>query len=118
MGKQIRRIAGGVCALLALAACGEQTPYERKMSTCSPKGEALAAVMAQGGVRQALRSPSTASFPSSGMASHNGDCTFNVSGRVDAQNGFGAVERRFYTGIIKYDHNSDTWRMQSVDLGE
>lgn len=107
-----------VASLSGLAGCGEQTPYERKVNTCSSKGEMLAAVMSQDGVRQTLRSPSTASFPSSGTASHNGDCTFNVSGRVDAQNGFGAVERRYYTGVIKYDHNSDTWQMRSVDLGE
>lgn len=107
-----------IIALLCLTACGPSTPYERKAKTCTSKGEAMASVVAEDGVRQALRSPSTASFPTSPTATNNGDCTFNISGHVDAQNGFGATERRFFTGVIRYNPNTDSWRMQSVDLGE
>lgn len=72
----------------------------------------MASIKARDFVRDTLRSPSTASFPQRGkVASHPG-CAFTVSGQVDAQNGFGATVREYYSVTIRYDAKKDAWLRQ------
>lgn len=37
------------------------------------------------------------------------DCTFNIRGVVDAQNGFGATVRHNYSVTVRYDSEADRW---------
>ena len=59
-------------------------------------------------VKEHLRAPSTATFPSwlgdGGKVRREGECTFVVSGWVDAQNGFGAMIRSDWEEKVIYDH--------------
>jgi len=53
-------------------------------------------------VRSELQTPSTASFGSR-QITRGTDCTFNIRGTVDAQNGFGATVRHQYSVTVKRD---------------
>lgn len=68
-------------------------------------------------VAQQLRSPSTAEFPSSSNTtiSSYGECSFSISGYVDAQNGFGAMVRSHYTAEITRN-GEHGWRFSGVEF--
>jgi hypothetical protein len=75
--------------------------------------EIAAFVGTQEFVSKSLRSPSTAEFPS--IADDNvsvtplGNCAYQIIAYVDAENGFGATIRTYYTAIMEYRKSSDAW---------
>jgi hypothetical protein len=80
----------------------------------------MAFVMSQNFVKQRLKAPSTANFPT---VVDNGvvvraipDCSFDVSAYVDAQNGFGAPIRNRYTAKMSYDRASKLWRATQLNI--
>lgn len=61
-----------------------------------------ASAFAERAVKEGLKSPSTAKF--SNVAAHpDGECQYLVAGRVEAQNGFGAVIVNKFSVMIEFD---------------
>jgi hypothetical protein len=79
------------------------------------KDTILAHIMAQKFVTDKLKAPSTAEFSDYGdsgtSAKHIGDCSHEILGYVDSQNGFGAMIRTTYYAIVKNDIGTNNWRL-------
>jgi len=80
--------------------------------------EVMAYVMSQKPVESRLRSPSSAKFPTIPEAKsvRTGECTFRIVSYVDAQNGFGATIRSFYTAEMEYLPIEQKWRALDVNV--
>lgn len=76
--------------------------------------------MSQEFVKGRLRAPASAKFPRSSDPDvgvrYLGDCTHEVLGFVDSQNGFGALIRSKYIVKLKNDKGTDKWQALSVDV--
>lgn len=74
---------------------------------------------AQQFVKEQLKAPTTASF-SEDAWHDNGDSTYVVSGKVDAQNSYGAKIRQDYIVKMQYlggDYSKiESWKATKVDL--
>lgn len=78
-------------------------------------GQAMAT--AQTFVRQRLKSPSSARFPSGTRGvSSTSDCRYTVRSYVDAQNGFGAELRTHYVVRMERLTSQRSWRLISIDM--
>lgn len=72
----------------------------------------LAESACEDAVRNQLRSPSTAKFDSS----HSGSgSSFSVTGSVDAENGFGATVRAYYSCSVTVSGGEAVARLTSFD---
>lgn len=71
-------------------------------------GSSMAQIMARNFVKRDLKAPSTASFTGSRVETGK-DCTFRVSGAVDAQNSFGAMLRTEYSVTLQYNAATKKW---------
>jgi len=93
--------------ILALALL---TPELSFSEVCTEQSGAY--YMAKRFVTRALKSPSTADFPSSREADtiYLGGCVYTVVGYVDAQNAFGATIRNYFFIAMKHKESDDTWR--------
>ena len=96
-----------------------ETPETRRDSRRAENCQEIAAsIYAQDFVRDRLKAPSTAEFPSYGQARRksdaNWDCKFLVLGNVDAENGFGAKIRSTYAVELRYQPEDDKWIAESV----
>lgn len=80
--------------------------------------EVMAYVMSQKPVERLLRSPGSAKFPTipDAKSERTGECTFRIVSYVDAQNGFGATIRSYYTAEIEYLPTEQKWRALDVSL--
>ena len=82
--------------------------YYRNEMCHGEQAEGMAFLEAEDVVKQHLRAPSTATFSSwlgdGSKVRREGECTFIVSGWVDAQNGFGAMIRSDWEEKVIYDH--------------
>lgn len=79
----------------------------------------LAYVLSQQHVERRLRAPSTADFPSFTKVKvlTSGECSFEIVGYVDAQNGFGAMIRSHYVAKVTRDKNDDDrWRLEMMEI--
>ena len=80
----------------------------------------MAYVMSQNFVKQRLKSPSSAQFPSTVdrdvVIRPIAGCNFEVSAYVDAKNGFGAPLRSYYSAKMSYDRASKMWRAVELTL--
>lgn len=111
----VRRVVGIVYVVAAtlLAACDSEE--EREAKEC--EDSVYAYIMSQTFVERQLVAPSTAEFPYASKISnrHLGNCRHRVVAYVDAQNSFGAMLRKPYTAVVRYDGNG-TWLLESLDL--
>ncbi len=82
---------------------------------CKGGGKAAARVMAQQFVKERLRSPASAVF-SNDHATYRFGCSYQVSGAVDSQNGFGALIRSSYTADLVYRRSDDHWELHNMVL--
>jgi len=64
-------------------------------------------------VKQTLKAPSTAKFPFIVRGEYKGDCQFVVRSWVDAQNGFGAQVRTYYT--VTMIRSKSGWHLVSME---
>tara|TARA_R110001592_G_scaffold172887_1_gene411434 strand:+ start:562 stop:912 length:351 start_codon:yes stop_codon:yes gene_type:complete len=108
-------------SVLAIIISGCASPEEKEAKACSDT--IMAFVMSQNVVEKALKSPSTASFPSISDSnvnvvylSNEQGCKHYVSAYVDSQNGFGATVRSTYQVIMSRQPFSDVWRHESLDI--
>lgn len=76
-------------------------------------GESRAKDACEESVANRLRAPSSAEFVRS-IATEGEDGVWTVSGTVDAQNGFGAMIRSFYT--CKVENEELGWYAYSVEI--
>lgn len=90
----------------------QNTAKAAYLAECTDDKAGMAYVMLQNEVREQLRAPSTADFPGryEPGTRHLGDCIYQVFGKVDAQNGFGAMLRTTFEGRIQYFPESGGWR--------
>ncbi|MEM8541458.1 MAG: hypothetical protein AAGF25_10935 [Pseudomonadota bacterium] len=82
------------------------------------KRETMAFIMTQDRVKSRLRSPASAKFPwAHEIASkHTGNCKYEIFAYVDAQNGFGAMLRTYYSAKMQHDPSAETWRTLSLNI--
>ena len=97
---------------------------ETPISSSTPKGpsEVDAYGMAQHFVKDYLKAPGTARFPTMGWDSgisviSLGLNEWNVRAWVDAENSFGALIRNNFTCTLKYVGN-DNWQLEKLTLGD
>lgn len=110
------RLTMSASLALALASCSKTNPCDDDIG---------AFVMAQEFIKQKLKAPSTADFPSivdSGVSvsktSSGGKCAFRVRTPVDAENSFGAKLREHFTVELKPDgEDGQTWSLISINEG-
>ena len=71
-------------------------------------------------MKKQLKSPSTAEFPwyDKSFVKDLGDCTFEVTGYVDGQNGFGATVRNNFVVTVqnKTCNKNDNWTLVSSSI--
>lgn len=110
------------CGFLYLVLLLPEASPEYKIADASGKcgNELTAYVMSQAPVRDLLKSPSTADFPSfsaSGVRSiRTADCEFSISAYVDAQNDFGAMVRTPFQAKMTTD--GESWFVASIRLSD
>jgi len=74
-------------------------------------------VIAQKFVRQSLKAPSTAAFPSApSQAVKVSDCRYVLTSYVDAQNSFGAQIRSTWGVDIEYHPETDTYSAHHIEV--
>jgi hypothetical protein len=103
-------VLAGIAYGLSSCFSGEVSEASRDRSC---KSTVMAFVMSQKFIRNRLKSPSSASFPSitadGVQAISTSDCEFAVRAYVDAQNGFGAQIRTPYSMRLRYNRNTNDW---------
>tara|TARA_B100002049_G_scaffold230082_1_gene206517 strand:- start:4876 stop:5442 length:567 start_codon:yes stop_codon:yes gene_type:complete len=96
----------------------EDMTAEELSAACEDK--IMAYVMAQKLVKQNLKSPSTAEFPSynsSGVTiTYAGECVHKVSAFVDSQNAFGATVRTPFNVELKNNIVDETWNFIGINM--
>jgi len=101
----------GFCALLPDSESSKSDRKAEQSRRCNDDISAF--VYSQQFVEKRLRSPATAEFGSitdSGVKVIGlGECRHLVIAFVDAQNGFGAIVRNWYTAVMEYRPSSDNW---------
>ena len=109
-----------ISALLIWPIFFSSTTREQKSSVLESPDTSTVIAVAQIKVRNVLKSPDTAKFPS-GPEEHLIDQLetnkWKVSSYVDSQNSFGAMLRSHYTAIIQYVGN-DRWRLIDLKIYE
>lgn len=97
---------------------GYAKAQKERQQACTSGKEGYAYVMMQGYVKERLKAPSTADFPTrQGQGTkHLGDCLYQVVGTFDAQNGFGAMIRGRFEGKIRYFPDEEAWQAISLDV--
>lgn len=84
----------------------------RRLNEYCSSDKSMAAVVAERFVKQTLKAPATAKFPwGAGTALPLGDCKWQVTSYVDAQNSFGAQIRTHYRAKLQFDKASEDWRL-------
>lgn len=96
-------------AALAAASLGACAPVDRCDATSGVARDS-ALFASQTFVRDSLKSPASAKFPTSSddrgvTVRKSGDCTFTVLGYVDSQNSFGAMIRSRYIAEVTPDEH-------------
>lgn len=97
-----------------------QRQAQQEERRCSD--QTMAFVMSQNFVKQRLRAPSTAKFPSvtnDGVRTqYLGDCTHRVQAFVDSQNGFGATIRTRYQAELRKQPDANSWNLIDIQIYE
>jgi hypothetical protein len=97
------------------AKISKMMPEER----CS-RYEHRASYRAEALVKERLKAPSTAKFPSSSEVSFSlddsGNCIYEVRSYVDAQNSFGAQIRTDYYVRLKWESAADKWYLLDIRM--
>jgi len=99
-------------AILAIALAAAAATY-----LLMPTDEGEAADRCRDAVTEQLKAPATADFGDATVTREDGDfgSYFEVTGKVDAQNGFGALARNTYRCKLQLEKNG-TWLMTSTDV--
>jgi len=112
-------VSGGFLYLVMLLP-GASPEYTSAETPDECGNELTAYVMAQAPVKDLLKSPASADFPSfsaSGVRSvRTAECQFSISAYVDAQNDFGAQVRTPFQATMTTD--GERWSVASVRLSE
>jgi hypothetical protein len=97
---------------------GYAKAQQKRQDACTSGREGYAYVMMQSYVKERLKAPSTADFPTrQGKGTkHLGDCLYQVVGTFDAQNGFGAMIRGRFEGRIRYFPDEEAWQAVTLNI--
>lgn len=110
---------GGLIVLVLLVASALSSRGGSKADTSG--GEGVAYLMSQNFVKDRLKSPASAKFPSrfddDVVIASLGSERYRVSAWVDSQNGFGAMIRTAYVAVVRYTGNNN-WRLESLEFDE
>ncbi|MBP2459584.1 MULTISPECIES: hypothetical protein [unclassified Rhizobium] len=112
MGERWKAIAGFAGIGLVAYVMSGATKDATVTSPCDQSSDAIAASTDL--VREYLKAPSSASFPNSAMATALKRCEFDIIGKVDSQNSFGAMLRSTYTMRVVYDEKQRKWAAYDV----
>lgn len=73
--------------------------------------------MSQRYVKNNLRSPTSAKFPTFPVAAeHISGCTHVVVGEFEAQNGFGVMIKQRFSATMTYNKETDTWSGSDINI--
>lgn len=107
-----------ICGALAMCVSASNRAQEerdrlstregRQAEFCRADKGYLAYAYAQNTVRDRLKAPATADFAEH-SENYLGGCSWNVFGKVDAENSFGAKLRNVFTVQMTYDPQGDRW---------
>lgn len=102
-------IVGAAVAFCALLPASKSDYCDDKIS---------AWLMAKEFVKDRLRAPSTADFPSydEKNVTQLEECTFLVEGYVDAENAFGGTVRSKFVTRIVYNRDAETFRLERINI--
>jgi len=104
-------IIGGIILLFVMGGSDDSSSSNTndvaKQETSSVPDESEANIMAQGFIKQVLKSPSTADFPFLDYTTTINGNRYTVVSHVDSQNGFGAMIRSNWRVVM--DHNGGEW---------
>ena len=108
-----------LCIIFWLLSINDSSPERIKNTSKDSHSSIEAAQICQKFVREELRSPRTANFPSLVAASrHTTDLEggrYRVNSYVDAQNAFGAEIRTQFICTVKYEGEWN-WRLENLDM--
>ncbi|MGH6898985.1 MAG: zinc-ribbon domain-containing protein [Geminicoccaceae bacterium] len=128
--RRVRRNRGIIGTVLVVLLVGWCSIYsasnDRSVEDSSSRAEreceddVVAFVGTQEFVRESLKSPSTADFPSivddDVSVTYLGNCAHQIVAYVDAENAFGGTIRTYYTAIMEYRRSSDAWYHWTLGL--
>ena len=106
-------IIGGIFFLFIIGSSDDSSTSNEPNNTVAEQAtpsvptESQANIMAQGFIKQVLKSPSTADFPFLDYTTTNVDNRYTIVSHVDSQNGFGAMIRSNWRVVM--DHNGGEW---------
>lgn len=102
--------------LVLIAGCDKLTPEQKAQKTC--EDGILSYLYARDFIKNNLKSPSTAEFPSFNEVSHKylGNCTHNITGHVDAQNSFGAMLRNKFDVTVRYNKSNQNFYLENISI--
>ena len=105
-----------VLTITLIAGCDNSTPEQKAQKTC--EDGILSYSYARDFIKQNLKSPSTAEFPSFTEVNHKylGNCTHNITGDVNAQNSFGAMLRNKFNVTVRYDKKEKTYYLENISI--
>jgi hypothetical protein len=118
-------ILGGVLGIIILISVIGGDFNEAKIRQMTPEEkcrhyEAFAPSRAQTFVKERLKAPSTATFPSSSQVSFSlddsGNCIYEIRSNVDAQNSFGAQIRTDYYVRLMKESKADKWHLLDIRM--
>jgi hypothetical protein len=114
----------GLAFVVFVIGC-EDTVEERTTEYCDDPGRAIrinAHLVAQGFVKQHLKSPQTTKFPSyltgDVIVVSVPECSFRIDAYVDSENSFGALIRTDYSILVQYDPHKRSWAFKEIEFGE
>lgn len=113
-------MAGGFLIIVLICAGIFHTSPAEKEKAKEDNDKAMAITMAQGFVKERLKSPSSASFPWDFGEYHvfsSDGVEWSVSGYVDGQNSFGATLRNQWSVEMKRVPNGG-WQLKTIDIHE
>lgn len=117
-------VIGGLLVwwIITRPAAPPETAEDRRRRYCDNSiGAAVAYDESHRFVRERLRAPSTATFPSmigggDVSATRQYGCVFEVKAYVDAQNAFGGTVRNSYSMGLEYSPEKDTWTASDIRI--
>ncbi|EKO3597107.1 hypothetical protein [Vibrio metschnikovii] len=106
------KVAIAVLLAATLSGCGkpsQEDKLKKAAKTCSD--EILSYQYAKDFIKNQLKSPSSAKFPSFSQINHTykGNCTHQLSGTFEAQNSFGVMIKNSFDVTVRYNKKNATY---------
>lgn len=105
-----------------LSGCLDVESYDEKMArTCGTPAQAFQ--VSKNAIKENIKFPESSKFPESVLDDkveykEIDDCTTLIESQFNAQNGFGAFVRSYYSVEIKYSKRKDSWSYSKLKINQ